>query len=57
MLQEESEPEIVKGLSGDEVDQSLIIAGGRRSRRGRPQFGSSALKNKYESKDDSDDEW
>ncbi len=57
MLQEESEPEIVKGLSGDEVDQSLIIAGGRRSRRGRPQFGSSGSKYKYESKDDSDDEW
>ena len=54
-MQEESEPEIVKGLSGDEVDPGLIIPGGRRSRRGRPQFGNS--KYTYESKNDSDDEW
>jgi len=39
---EVSSPEIVKNLSGDEVDPSLIIAGGRRARRGRAQFGSGA---------------
>jgi hypothetical protein len=57
MLQEDSAVEFVKGLSGDEVDPNLIIAGGRRSRRGRAQFGSSAQQYKYESKDDSEDEW
>ncbi len=55
-LQDESEVEYVKGLSGDEVDPSLIISGGRRARRGRPQFGSQQYQ--YKSKaNDSDDEW
>ena len=37
---DEDEVEIVKNLSGDEVDPGLIIAGGRASRRGRAQFAS-----------------
>jgi hypothetical protein len=57
-LQDESDVEIVKGLSGDEVDASLIISGGRRARRGRAQFGA-GRQYQYEVKkaDDSDDEW
>ena len=51
---------MVKGLSGDEVDPNLIIAGGRRSRRGRAQFGAGS-KYQYQAKngndDDDEDEW
>ena len=55
--QDDSDLEIVKGLSGDEVDTSLIISGGRRARRGRAQFGAN-MQYQYEAKkDDSDDEW
>ncbi len=55
---QEDEVEEVKGLSGDEVDPNLIIAGGRRSRRGRAQFGSGS-KYQYQAKngDDDEDEW
>lgn len=57
---QEDEVEDVKGLSGDEVDPNLIIAGGRRSRRGRAQFGSGS-KYQYQAKngdgDDDEDEW
>ena len=56
----QDEAEVVKGLSGDEVDPNLIIAGGRRSRRGRAQFGSGS-KYQYQAKkdddDDDEDEW
>lgn len=56
-VQDDSDVEIVKGLSGDEVDTSLIISGGRRARRGRAQFGA-GRQYQYEAKqDDSDDEW
>jgi hypothetical protein len=46
----------VAGLSGDEVDTSLIIEGGRRSRRGRGggqpiQYKTTAVQS------DSGDEW
>ena len=57
---QDDEAEVVKGLSGDEVDPDLIIAGGRRSRRGRAQFGSGS-KYQYQAKkdddDDDEDEW
>ncbi len=52
---QEDEAEVVKGLSGDEVDPGLIIAGGRRSRRGRAQFGSGS-KYQYQAKNDADDD-
>ncbi len=52
---------MVKGLSGDEVDPNLIIAGGRHSRRGRAQFGSGSKYQYQAKKDDGDedeeDEW
>ena len=53
---EESEPEIVKNLSGDEVDASLIIAGGRRSRRGRAQIGAAARQYTASASKDSDED-
>ena len=58
---QDDDAEVVKGLSGDEVDPNLIIAGGRRSRRGRAQFGAGS-KYQYQAKngdngDDDDDEW
>ena len=58
---QDDDAEVVKGLSGDEVDPNLIIAGGRRSRRGRAQFGTGS-KYQYQAKngdngDDDDDEW
>ena len=56
----QDDAEVVKGLSGDEVDPNLIIAGGRRSRRGRAQFGSGS-KYQYQAGnddgEDDDDEW
>ena len=45
-----------QGLSGDEVDTSNIIEGGRRSRRGRPQQAPT-YKRSYKPSADSDDEW
>ena len=45
-----------QGLSGDEVDTSNIIEGGRRSRRGRPQQPL-PYKRSYKPSADSDDEW
>ena len=56
-MQDESDVEIgVKGLSGDEVDTSLIISGGRGTRRGRANFGSQQYQYKGKA-NDSDDEW
>ena len=52
---QDDEAEVVNGLSGDEVDPNLIIAGGRRSRRGRAQFGSGS-KYQYQAKKDDDDD-
>ena len=55
----QDDAEVVKGLSGDEVDPNLIIAGGRRSRRGRAQFGSGSKYQYQAGNDDAedDDEW
>lgn len=55
--EEDADPEIVKGLSGDEVDTSNIIEGGRRSRRGRPQQAPVYKRNYKPAADASDDEW
>lgn len=52
------ESKIVAGLSGDEVDAGLIIAGGRGARRGRAPPGGS--KPKYTAKaqlDSDEDDW
>ena len=53
---QEGEPEIVDRASGDEVDTSLIIPGGRRARKGRPQ---PATQYKYAQKlaDSDEDSW
>lgn len=59
LLQEsESEPEIVKGLSGDEVDSKNILEGGRGRRRGRAQ-SSVQMVEKYQQKaqDSDEDSW
>ena len=55
-LQEDAEPEIINHASGDEVDISLIIPGGRRARKGRPQ---PAKQYKYQQKlaDSDEDSW
>jgi hypothetical protein len=56
---DESEPEIVANLSGDDVDPGLIIPGGRSTRRGRSEYGNPGGRN-YQYKaaaEDSDDEW
>ena len=45
------------GLSGDEVDPGLIIAGGRRSRRGRATFGQTAKYSQQKQVDSDEDEW
>jgi len=57
MQESESEPEIVKGLSGDEVDTSNIVEGGR-GRRGRAQ-SSAQMVEKYQQKaqDSDEDSW
>lgn len=57
-LQEDASPEIVNHASGDEVDTSLIIPGGRRARKGRPQIGQQA-QYKYQQKlaDSDEDSW
>jgi len=55
--EDESDPEVVGGLSGDDVDKSNIIEGGRRSRKGR---GGSSAAPKYQRKvqvDSDEDEW
>lgn len=58
LLQEVSEPEIEKNASGDELDTSNIIPGGRRSRRGRAGGGGHAASYTAEQKVDSDeDSW
>ena len=56
--QEDAEPETVNHASGDEVDTSLIIPGGRRARKGRPQIGGQT-KYKYQQKlaDSDEDSW
>ena len=58
-LQEsDSEPEIVKGLSGDEVDVSNIVQGGRGTRRGRAQ-SAAVQTEKYKAtvQDSDEDSW
>ena len=55
-LQDE-DPHTVAGLSGDEVDPGLIIAGGRRSRRGRATFGQTAKYSQQKQVDSDEDEW
>ncbi len=57
-LQEDAEPETINHASGDEVDASLIIPGGRRARKGRPQIGGQT-KYKYQQKlaDSDEDSW
>ena len=58
LLQEVSEPEIEKNASGDELDTSNIIPGGRRLRRGRAGGGGQANNYTAEQKVDSDeDSW
>lgn len=52
----EEEAEIVKNLSGDDVDPSLIIAGGRRARKGRPQFGNAGRQYTASASKDSDED-
>lgn len=54
--QEDAQPEIINHASGDEVDASLIIPGGRRARKGRPQ---PAKQYKYQQKlaDSDEDSW
>ena len=54
----DSEPEIVKGLSGDEVDVSNIVQGGRGARRGRAQSAAAQTVKYQQSRQDSDeDSW
>ena len=57
-FQEDAEPETINHASGDEVDTSLIIPGGRRARKGRPQIGGQA-QYKYQQKlaDSDEDSW
>ena len=55
-LQDE-DPHTVAGLSGDEVDPGLIIAGGRRSRQGRATFGQTAKYSQQKQVDSDEDEW
>jgi len=55
---QDAEPETINHASGDEVDTSLIIPGGRRARKGRPQIGGQT-KYKYQQKlaDSDEDSW
>lgn len=54
----DSEPEIVQGLSGDEVDVSNIVQGGRRARRGRAQSAHEQIqKYKQKAQDSDEDSW
>jgi hypothetical protein len=48
--------ECVENLSGDEVDASNIIEGGRRARRGRPTTFTAEMYAKVALGSDSDDE-
>lgn len=59
---DEDAAEIVEGLSGDEVDPSNIIVGGRKARRGRASssVAGAPSANKYTAKvqlDSDEDEW
>ena len=58
IVQDDALPEIVNHASGDEVDTSLIIPGGRRARKGRPQTAQQA-QYKYQQKlaDSDEDSW
>ena len=47
---------VVENLSGDEVDTSNIIEGGRRTRRGRPTSFAQTVYTANDSDDDSDDD-
>lgn len=54
----DSEPEIVKGLSGDEVDTKNIVTGGRGARRGRAtQAAHQMAKYKQKAQDSDEDSW
>lgn len=57
--EDEEEAEIVANLSGDDVDPGLIIAGGRRTRRGRGSASREAApKYAFKPQQDSDeDSW
>ena len=57
MALQDEDPHTVAGLSGDEVDPGLIIAGGRRSRRGRATFGQTAKYSQQKQVDSDEDEW
>ena len=48
--------DVVENLSGDEVDTSNIIEGGRRTRRGRPTSFAQTVYTANDSDDDSDDD-
>jgi hypothetical protein len=48
--------DVVENLSGDEVDTSNIIEGGRRARRGRPTSFAQTVYTANDSDDDSDDD-
>ena len=53
--EDEDAAEIIANASGDEVDPGLIIPGGRRARRGRPQAGGSKPKYSAKAQLDSDE--
>lgn len=59
MQDSESNPEIVDGLSGDEVDKSNIIEGGRRSRRGRARTTAAQIEmyQQQKAQDSDEDSW
>ncbi len=52
-----SDPEIVNNLSGDDVDPGLIIAGGRRARRGRATFGNARGYQAKQQAESDEDSW
>jgi len=53
----DEEFEIVKGLSGDEVDAGNIIAGGRAARRGRAQPAAARPKYTFAAENADEDSW
>ena len=58
MQESDSDPEIVKGLSGDEVDAANIVQGGRGARRGRAQQAAQQMqKYKQKAQDSDEDSW
>ena len=58
MQESDSDPEIVRGLSGDEVDTANIVQGGRGARRGRAQQAAQQMqKYKQKAQDSDEDSW